>query len=149
MPDLEPDSTGPAPPVAIPPIPVTPPTDASTAWHDASVFRESFLLYLTEEPLNSVLRIFGRMLFDLVLNYYHRWPDWPHGVTAAELRAAVGDLRALQGYLAGVGREHAEAPLSEPDTVLSLLAGRQAGELARVADEIELALETALAKGGA
>jgi hypothetical protein len=143
MPDLEADSI----PATAPPVPVTPPADASTAWHDTSVFRESFLLYLTEEPLNSVLRIFGRMLFDLVLNYYHRWPDWPHGVTAAELRAAVGDLRALQGYLAGVGKEHQEAPLSEPDTVLSLLAGRQAGELARVADEIETALDKVVGKG--
>ena len=133
-------------PQCIPPAVTPSPVPAPAARHDQTVFREAFLLYLAEEPLNGMLRIFGRMLFDLVLNYYHKWPDWPEGVTAAELRAAVADLRHLQGYLAGVGNEHAEAPLSEPDTVLSLLAGRQAGELARVADEIETALDSVVGK---
>lgn len=75
-----------------------------------------------------------------MLEYYHRWPEWPEGVTATEMRSALADLRHLEGFLATVGREHEEASLSEPDTILSLLAGRLAGELARIAEEIEAAI---------
>jgi hypothetical protein len=74
------------------------------------------------------------------LEYYHHWPNWPEGVTATELRAALADLRHLEGYLAAVGREHQAASLSESDTALSILAARLAGELSRVANEIEQAL---------
>jgi hypothetical protein len=52
----------------------------------------------------------------------------------------LADLRHLQGYLAAVGREYEEAALTEPETVLSRLSARLAGELARIADEIEQAL---------
>lgn len=128
--------------------PITPPRLASTDWRDFPVFREAFLIYLEHEPLNSLFRMFGRILYDLILDYYHKWPQWPEGVTATELRAAVGDLRYLQGYLASVGKEEEEAPLTAPETVLSRLAARQAKELARVADEIEVALEAAFGKAG-
>jgi hypothetical protein len=62
--------------------------------------------------------------------------------TATELRAAVADLCHLEGYLDAVGREHEEASLTEPEMALSRLAARQAGELARIADELEQALGT-------
>jgi hypothetical protein len=117
--------------------PATPARIDPAAWEDAAVFRETFLLYFTEPPANTALRVFGRLLHDLVLEYYHHWPDWPESATATELRAAVADLRHLQGYLGAVGREHVEATLTETDTVLSLLAARQAEELARIANEIE------------
>ncbi len=129
---------------AEPPV-VTPPRVEPAAWQDHSVFRESFLLYLTEEPLNNLLRMFGRVLFDLTLSYHHKWPDWPEGVTATELRAALGDLRCLQGQLEGIGEEHHEAPCTHLETSLSIFAGRQARELARVGDEIERALQIGLA----
>lgn len=135
MPSLQDCTLDPSPPV-------TPPRVTPATWQECPVFREAFLMYLSDEPLNSVLRIIGRALFDLILNS-HRWPDWPEGVTATELRAAVGDLRHLQGHLAGVGREQEEAPLTGPETALSRLAARQARELARVADEIETALDKA------
>jgi hypothetical protein len=120
--------------------PATPPQIDPAAWEDSAVFRETFLLYFTEPPANQSLRVFGRLFHELVLEYYHHWPEWPEGVTATELRAAVADLRHLQGYLGAVGREHVDATLTEPDIALSLLAARQAAELARVADEIEAAL---------
>lgn len=120
--------------------PAIPPQIDPAAWEDFAVFRETFLLYFTEPPANESLRVFGRLFHELVLDYYHHWPNWPAGTTATELRAAVADLRHLQGYLAAVGREHAEAALTESDTALSELAALQAGELARIADEIESAL---------
>lgn len=139
MPDqpqcINPPSSG-----SIPQAPAVPPLIEPAAWEDFPVFRETFLMYFTEPPTNSALRIVGRLFHELVLEYYHHWPNWPEGVTGTELRAAVADLRHLQGYLAAVGREHEEAELTEPNTVLSRLAARQAGELARIADEIEQAL---------
>lgn len=120
--------------------PVIPPILDPGGWEDFPVFRETFLMYFTESPTNAALRIFGRLLHELVLEYYHHWPSWPEGVTTTELRAAVADLRHLEGYLGAVGREHEEAALTGPETALSRLAARQAGELARIADELEQAL---------
>jgi hypothetical protein len=117
-----------------------PPVIDPTAWEDFPVFRETFLLYITDPAYNAALRIFGRLLHELVLEYYRHWPNWLEGVTATELRAAVADLRHLEGYLGAVGREHEEASLTEPEMALSRLAARHSGELTRIADEIEQAL---------
>jgi hypothetical protein len=96
-------------------------------------------MYFTESPANSGLRIFGRLFHELVLEYYHHWPNWPEGVTVTELRSALADLRHLEGYLGAVGREHEEAALTEEETALSQLAAGWP-ELAWIADEIEQAL---------
>lgn len=117
-----------------------PPIIDPAAWEDFPVFRETFLLYITDPAYNAALRIFGRLLHELVLEYYHHWPNWLEGVTATELRAAVADLRHLEGYLGAVGREREEASLTEPEMALSRLAARQSGELTRIADELEQAL---------
>jgi hypothetical protein len=118
----------------------TPPRIAPAAWEDFPAFRETFLMYFTEPPANAALRVFGRLFHELVLEYYHHWPEWPEGVTATEMRSALADLRHLEGFLAAVGREHEAAALSEPDTALSVLAGRLAGEVTRIAEEIEAAI---------
>lgn len=118
----------------------TPPRITPAAWEDFPAFRETFLMYFTEPPANAALRVVGRLFHEMLLEYYHHWPEWPEGVTATELRAALADLRHLEGYLAAVGREHQDAALNESDTALSLLAGRHAVELARIAEEIEQAI---------
>ena len=97
-------------------------------------------MYFTEPATNAALRVAGRTIHDMLLEFYHHFPEWPEGTTATELRAALADLRHLEGYLRAVGREHEEATLTEANTVLSRLAGREAGELARIADKIEEAL---------
>lgn len=54
------------------------------------------------------------------------------------LRAAArADLQHLQGFLAAVGREHEVSSLFDEDDALSLMAERQAGEVGRIADELE------------
>lgn len=119
---------------------VSPPTLQPKEFEDYPAFRETFLVYFTEPPANAALRTFGRLFHELVLEYYHHWPEWPEGVTATEMRAALADLRHLEGYLAAVGREHEEAALRDADSALSRLAGRLAGELSRIAEEIEAAI---------
>jgi hypothetical protein len=141
MPDQSQCINPPGSPPDQPPVaPAVPPRIEPTAWEDFPAFRETFLMYFTEPPANSALRIFGRLFHELVLEYYHHWPNWPEGVTVTELRSALADLRHLEGYLGAVGREHEEAALTEAETALSQLAARLAGELARIADEIEQAL---------
>jgi hypothetical protein len=126
---------------SIPPVrPATPPRIIPAAWEDFPAFRETFLMYFTEPQANAALRIVGRLFHDLVLEYYHRWPDWPESFTGTEMRSALADLRHLEGYLAAIGREHEQASLTEPDIALSQLAAREAGELARIAEEIEAAI---------
>jgi hypothetical protein len=120
--------------------PTVPPVIDPASWENFPVFRETFLLYITDPAYNAALRIFGRLLHELVLEYYRHWPNWLEGVTATELRAAVADLRHLEGYLGAVGREHKEASLTEPEMALSRLAARQSRELTRIADELEQAL---------
>jgi hypothetical protein len=126
---------------SIPPVrSATPPRIIPAVWEDFPVFRETFLLYFTEPAVNAALRVAGRTVYDMLLEFYHHWPGWPEGSTRTEMRAALADLRHLEGYLAAVGREHEEAALTEPDTALSLLAGRLGGELSRIAEEIESAI---------
>jgi len=141
LPEVYPTPLDPAPP------PVTPPSIFPAPWRTGHTFSECFLLYVQEEAVRDLLRTIGCALFDAFLNA--SLPEFPEGVTVAELRAAVADLRHLQRFLAGVGREHEEAPLSEPETVLSQFAARQAVELARVADDIDAALDVAAGKGAA
>lgn len=63
-----------------------PPIIDPAIWEDFPVFRETFLLYITDPAYNAALRIFGRLLHELVLEYYRHWPNWLEGVTATELR---------------------------------------------------------------
>jgi hypothetical protein len=64
----------------------------------------------------------------------------PEGTVTTELRAALADLRHLQGFLGAVGQEEETASLAQGDTYLSRLAARQAVELARIGDQIEQAI---------
>ena len=106
-----------------------PPTIDPATWEDFPVFRETFLMYVTDPGYNAALRIFGRLLHELVLECYRHWPNWLEGVTATELRGAVADVRHLEGYLGAAGREHEEASLTGPEMALSRLAARQEGAL--------------------
>jgi hypothetical protein len=110
-------------------------------------FRETLLFRYTEPRDNETLRRLGGLLFDLSLTHTEDWPHHPHGETRAELSAALADLRHLEGFLAAVGREHEISPLSRIDDELSILAGVQAGELARIGDEIERALGERKSRG--
>jgi hypothetical protein len=109
-------------------------------WEEHEGFRETLLLHYTEPQANETLRRLGRLVFDMSLECAPSWPHHPEGETRVELAAALADLRHLQGFLAAVGREHEISSLSDADDALSLLAGRQAGELGRIAEEIERAL---------
>jgi hypothetical protein len=132
MPELAVQST-PPPPDASP----LPPALDPSAFEDFPVFRETFLLYVTEPHFAAALREVGEWLFAMVLECYGEWPPWRESATRTELRAALADARHLEGFLASVGREHDLSSLSFEDIALSQFAERQAREVARIADRIE------------
>jgi hypothetical protein len=88
-----PEDDGDEPPPAIPPV------IAPQHFEDFPAFRETFLLYVTDPTANAALRGVGRFLFDGVLALWEDWPDHPEGLFRASLRAAVADLRHVQGAL--------------------------------------------------
>jgi hypothetical protein len=141
MPD-QPQCISPSPPGSPAEPPAAPPVLDPAKWEDFPTFRETFLMYFTEPPANSALRIFGRLFHELVLEYYHHWPNWPEGVTLTELRAPLSPISAIWkgtwepwgGSMRKRASRRRRPPLSQ------LAARRLAGELARIAGEIEQAL---------
>jgi hypothetical protein len=156
-PPSDPPDDPPAP--RVPPA-VTPPPEPSTfqpglqvgaalalpvvidpaAWEDFAVFRETFLMYLTPPGYAAAFRTVGEMLHTMILESYNPWPGWPESSTRTELRAALADLRHLEGFLGAVGREHAVSSRARADERLSRFAARQAAEVAKIAHRIEAEL---------
>ena len=133
---LPPPSTAPRWAPSCPPCGIDP-----AAWEDFAVFRETFLMYLTPPGYAAAFRTVGEMLSRLDPREAHDpWPGWPKSSTRTEFRAAVADLRHLEGFLGAVGREHAVSSLTRPDERLSRFAARQAAEVAKIAHRIEAEL---------
>ena len=131
MPELVQESSSP---------PAVPPVIDPAAWEDYPIFRETFLLYISEPAFNAALRTAGEHFFGMLLETYQNWPAWPESSTRTELRAAVADLRHLQGFLASVGQERRVSSLSPGDVRLSRYASNAARILNRLAGSIELML---------
>jgi hypothetical protein len=147
MPELATQCTPPPIPPGLPLMepqepPAIPPIIDPASWEDFPVFRETFLMYITEPAYNAALRKTGEFLFAMLLEQYGNWPTWAESSTRTELRAALADLRHVQGFLSGVGREHRLSSLSSEDTALSQAAARVAVEVGNLADRIERELVT-------
>jgi hypothetical protein len=121
-------------------VAAVPPVIDPAAWEDFAVFRETFLMYLTPPDYAAAFRKIGEMLFPMILENYDPWPGWPESSTRTELRAALADLRHLEGFLGVVGRENALSSLGREDDRLSRFAARQAAEVARIAHRIDAEL---------
>ena len=77
----------------------------------------------------------GRLIYDLATEAGSGPAD--PSITRAELRAALADLRSLQGFLATILRESEESSLDAAEQALSVFAGKQASRVGAIADEIE------------
>jgi hypothetical protein len=121
--------------------PAVPPVIDPASWEDFPVFRETFLMYITPPGYAAALRKVGEMLFSVILESYDPWPGWPESSTRTELRAAVADLRHLQGFLASVGQERKLSSLNAEDAFLSNLAAKLSPQVGRIAGWIEQELE--------
>jgi hypothetical protein len=138
MPELIPQSTAapaPPPPPDFPPFrqALIPPKLSPANWEKLPCFRETFLMYITPPGYLAAFWYLGEMLYNLVLETPAGWPEWRESATRTEMRAAMADLRHLQGFLASVGREHKVSSLDAEDAYLSKAAStisRQLGKLA-------------------
>ena len=108
-------------------------------WETFAVFRESFMVYLTPQGLNTAMRLAAESFFSLLLEHSGEdgWPEWEESSTRTELRAAVADLRHSVGFLASIGKERKVSSLSPADHKLSKLAGDTARTLNQIANGIE------------
>jgi hypothetical protein len=149
MPELTQESTPPAatpPPTPEPPDddppevpPAIPPIIDPDHFEDFPVLRETFMLYVTDPGANAVLRLAALLFFDLILHFWGQWPDPPEGMLRASLRAAVADMRCVQGFLAeleegGWGSGHEEH--------LAAVGVSIAAEIGALADRLESELGT-------
>lgn len=116
--------------------PATPPTIDPAAWEDFQGFRESFLAHFTRPEDNTTLRHLGRFLYELILETAGTMPDPPESTTRTETRAALADLRHLEGFLGAIGAEHKDASLSPDDARLSELAEAWSVDAGQLADRI-------------
>lgn len=136
MPELTPGSTlPPFPSVAVPPA-IDP--DRFEAF---PIFRETFLAYISDPGGNAALRGFGELIYRMTLEYWSYFPDQPEGLLRSNFRAAIGDMRHVQGYLAewaGPDASH-KTPHEEH---LAKRGGAIARELGALADRLEEELGT-------
>lgn len=148
MPELTRQSTAATAPPPVPPgaSPIPPEEEpryqppAPFPWEDRAVFRESFLFYFTQPGVADVLRRVGVLLYDMTLQSYGEWPDWPETSTRAELRAAKVDLFQVQGFLSSIWKEGELSSVPAEDLPLCKLALGWSRAVAKVAREIEEAL---------
>lgn len=124
MPDL-PESLH----VAVPPI-IDP-----AKFEDFPAYREIFLLYVTDPAANAALRGQGTLTYDLVLSTWGQWPDHPEGFFRAAIRAAVADMRCVQGFLL-------ELEEGDPESLPAAVGGEVAVEIGELADRLEKELGT-------
>jgi hypothetical protein len=108
-------------------------------WNESDSFYETTLLWIDDAEDREALRRVGRLIHDLALEATHELGGEP-SMTRAELRAAVADLRHLEGFLAMVGREAEESTLEPDDDALAHFAGRLAGQVGSLAAAIERTL---------
>ena len=153
MPELTPQSTTPAEPLPpTPPTPAEPPADDPpeappaippiidpARFEDFPVLRETFMLYVSDPAANASLRGAADLLFDLILEYWGKWPNHPEGFLRASLRAAVADLRYVQGFLAEPEEGSQDTPHEEH---LAAVGASIAPEIGALADRLEKELGT-------
>ncbi len=114
-----------------------PPVLDPARWESFEGFRETFLLNFSDPRDNAALRSLGRVLYHLILEAAHVMPGPPEGWIRAHLRAAVADLRFLQGFLAFVGDEQQNNDMAAGEEDLCRTVVRNAHSLGEIADVIE------------
>ncbi|HSF40404.1 MAG TPA: hypothetical protein VLT87_11470 [Thermoanaerobaculia bacterium] len=141
MPELAPQSTPPtvpssSTPEAPPddPPPAIPPIIDPARFEDFPAYREIFLLYVTDPAANAALRAHGTLTYDLILDFWGKWPDHPEGFLRAALRAAVADLRCIEGFLLELEEgDHG----SRHENLLAAIGAEIGTEVGELADKLE------------
>jgi hypothetical protein len=114
-----------------------PPVVDPERWEDFDGFRETFLADFTVPEHNAALRRLCNVLAALIGEAYPVMPKAVEGWYRTRVRAALADLRFLQGFLAEMA-DASVAPSSEE--ALARLVRRKVLALGKIADGIERAL---------
>jgi hypothetical protein len=124
-----------------PPTPAAvPPVIDPTAYERHEGLRETTLAYFTDPEDNAALRHVGDMLYTMALEMVRFWPKEPEGIFFHQCRAAVADLRHLQGYIAMLDGQRREASLTEAEERVSAVCGKLFPRVQKIADKLEEAL---------
>lgn len=107
------------------------------AFEEYDGLRESTLAVFTDAKVNTLLREFVDFVYTVCLEYSKYWPREPEGSFKHQSRAALADLRHLQGYVAMLAEQHVDAALEDDEERLSRLCGRLAPRLAKIGDALE------------
>ncbi len=107
------------------------------AFEEYDGLRESTLAVFTDAKVNTLLREFVDFIYTVCLEYSKYWPREPEGSFKHQTRAALADLRHLQGYVAMLAQQHVDAALEDDEEHLSRLCGRLAPRLAKIGDTLE------------
>ncbi|MFY9821616.1 MAG: hypothetical protein WAM82_09540 [Thermoanaerobaculia bacterium] len=133
-------STPSSPPPSPPPErAVSPPVIPPDRWEDFPCFREIFLVMFTDPRANAAMRAFGHLQYEMVIETWGQWPDHREGIFPNELRAAVADMRHLQGAVSSwcgpafTGSSEYEVRLAGVGASIALAVGELADRL-----EVEL-----------
>ena len=100
-------------------------------------FRETTLACFLDKEANAAIRATGRLLYSMVLEYWHLWPDEPEGGFRHSARAVIADMRHLQGYLTNLGRERDASTLPPFEAHLSRKCPGFAVRIKEIADALE------------
>ena len=138
MPRLAPQDTAPTTPPPPSGPAVSPPILRPEDFEEYPAFRETFLVYFPDAIANAAVRAFGKLLHELVLEFWGYWPPHPEGIFRAELRAAVADLRHVQGSL--LEWTHPDSAPDSPHQVRLNLGAEVAIEIGALTDRLEQAL---------
>lgn len=115
-----------------------PPTIAPERWEDYEGFRETYLRDFTVPAHNATLRAFADVLSTLASEAACVLPKPPEGWYRSRVRAVLGDLRFLQGYIADLADDHTVVPRDSEH--LARLAHRKSVSVGKIADAFEAAL---------
>jgi hypothetical protein len=89
----------------------------------------------TDARANAAMRAFGDLQYEMVIETWGQWPNHREGIFPAELRAAVADLRHVQGALASwcgpafSNTSEYEIRLAEVGKAMALAVGELADRL--------------------
>jgi hypothetical protein len=106
-------------------------------FEDYEGFRETTLAVFTDPKSNTALRVVTDLLYTMGLEHCRHWPEEPEGSFIHQARAALADLRHLQGYLAHLGKARTASALTAKEARHSALCETLALHLKAVADALE------------
>lgn len=116
------------------------PRSLPPGWDETAGLRETFLYHFTQPEDATALRRLVWMLLEYALEHARFWPDPEETPVRLQVAAMARDLRYLQGFAQQIAREPKLSSLSPVDEALAKYVGKQAAELARLAEVLERAL---------